>query len=83
MDKTVQVQNLLRDQIAVMDKHDPRNRSQMYVDEWGTWWNQEPGSKPGFLYQQNTVRDAVSAGIYLNEFNKHCDRVKWQILHRP
>jgi alpha-N-arabinofuranosidase len=76
MDKTVQVQNLLRDQIAVMDKHDPRNRSQMYVDEWGTWWNQEPGSKPGFLYQQNTVRDAVSAGIYLNEFNKHCERVK-------
>lgn len=76
MDKTIQLQNLLRDQIAVMDKHDPRNRSDMYVDEWGTWWNQEPGSKPGFLYQQNTIRDAVSAGIYLNEFNKHCHRVK-------
>jgi alpha-N-arabinofuranosidase len=76
MDKTIQVQNLLRDQIAIMDKHDPGNRSEMYVDEWGTWWNQEPGSQPGFLYQQNTIRDAVSAGIYLNEFNKHCHRVK-------
>jgi len=76
MDKTIKVQYLLRDQIAVMDRHDPRNRVEMYVDEWGTWWNQEPGSKPGFLYQQNSVRDAVSAGIYLNEFNQHCDRVK-------
>ncbi|MCI0499402.1 MAG: hypothetical protein L0Y36_06955, partial [Planctomycetales bacterium] len=76
MDKTVQIQNVLRDQIAVMDKHDNRKRTQLYVDEWGTWWNQEPGSKPGFLYQQNTLRDAVSAGIYLNEFNNHCDRVK-------
>jgi alpha-N-arabinofuranosidase len=48
----------------------------MSVDEWGAWYNTEPGTNPGFLYQQNTVRDALIAGITLNIFNKHCDRVK-------
>jgi len=76
MDKTIQIQVLLRDQIGIMEKYDPKKRIEMYVDEWGTWWDKEPGSKPGFLYQQNTLRDAVSAGIYLNEFNNHADRVK-------
>jgi len=46
------------------------------VDEWGTWWDAEPGTNPGFLYQQNTLRDALSAGIFLNVFNNHCGRVK-------
>jgi alpha-N-arabinofuranosidase len=48
----------------------------MIVDEWGTWYDVEPGTNPGFLYQQNTMRDALEAGINLNIFNKHCDRVK-------
>ena len=48
----------------------------MIVDEWGCWFTVEPGTNPGFLYQQNTVRDALVAGITLNIFNKHCDRVK-------
>lgn len=48
----------------------------MCVDEWGAWYTNEPGTNPGFLYQQNTVRDALIAGITLNIFNKHCDRVK-------
>ncbi|MCE5186036.1 MAG: alpha-N-arabinofuranosidase [Planctomycetaceae bacterium] len=76
MSKTLRIENIIRAHIEVMDKYDNRRRTQLYIDEWGTWWNQEPGSKPGFLYQQNTVRDAVSAGIYLNEFNKRCDRIK-------
>ena len=46
------------------------------VDEWGTWFACEPGTNPGFLYQQSTVRDALVAGVTLNIFNKHCDRVK-------
>ncbi|MDO4514904.1 MAG: alpha-L-arabinofuranosidase C-terminal domain-containing protein, partial [Lachnospiraceae bacterium] len=46
------------------------------IDEWGTWYDVEDGTNPGFLYQQNTMRDAVVAGINLNLFNKHCDRVK-------
>ena len=46
------------------------------VDEWGCWYDVEPGTNPGFLYQQNTMRDALTACITLNIFNKHCDRVK-------
>jgi len=45
------------------------------VDEWGTWYDVEPGTNPGFLYQQNTMRDAMIAGMNLNIFNKHADRI--------
>lgn len=48
----------------------------MIIDEWGTWYNVEPGTNPGFLYQQNTMRDAIVAGINLNIFNRHSDRVQ-------
>lgn len=61
---------------AIMDMYDPEKKVGMIVDEWGTWFACEPGTNPGFLYQQNTVRDALVAGITLNIFNKHCDRVK-------
>lgn len=61
---------------AIMDKYDPGKKIGMCVDEWGAWYTSEPGTNPGFLYQQNTVRDALVAGITLNIFNKHCDRVK-------
>ena len=46
------------------------------MDEWGNWHEVEPGTNPGFLYQQNTMRDALVAAVTLNIFNKHCDRVK-------
>ena len=59
-----------------MDKYDPDKKIGMCVDEWGSWYTCEPGTNPGFLYQQNTLRDALIAGITLNIFNKHCDRVK-------
>ncbi|MCM1175821.1 MAG: alpha-N-arabinofuranosidase [Blautia sp.] len=61
---------------AIMDKYDPDRKIGMIVDEWGCWFDVEPGTNPGFLYQQNTMRDALVAGITLNIFNKHCDRVK-------
>jgi alpha-N-arabinofuranosidase len=61
---------------AIMDKHDPQKRVPLYVDEWGTWYDQEPGSKPGFLYQQNSLRDAHVAALTLNIFHRHTDRVK-------
>ena len=61
---------------AIMDQYDPEKKVGMSVDEWGNWFDVEPGTNPGFLYQQNTVRDALVAGITLNIFNKHCDRVK-------
>ena len=60
----------------IMDQYDPDKKIGMIVDEWGCWFTCEPGTNPGFLYQQNTVRDALVAGITLNIFNKHCDRVK-------
>ena len=63
-----------------MDQYDPDKKIGMCVDEWGSWYTCEPGTNPGFLYQQNTVRDALIAGITLNIFNKHCDRVKMAAL---
>jgi len=61
---------------AIMDKYDPQKRVGLIVDEWGAWYDVEPGSNPGFLYQQNTLRDALVAGVTLNIFNHHADRVK-------
>ncbi len=60
---------------TIMDRYDPGRRVGMIVDEWGTWHKVEPGTNPGFLYQENTIRDAVVAGLSLNIFNRHADRV--------
>lgn len=76
MKNTLTINPLLKNNIEIMDRFDPRKRIGLFVDEWGTWWDTEPGTNPGFLYQQNTIRDAVSTGIFLNAFNNHCDRVK-------
>ena len=70
------MEELIRRHGAVMDQYDPQKKIGMMVDEWGCWFDVEPGTNPGFLYQQNTMRDALVAGITLNIFNKHCDRVK-------
>jgi alpha-N-arabinofuranosidase len=59
-----------------MDRYDPEKRVGLAVDEWGTWYRVEPGTNPGFLYQQNSLRDALVAAATLNIFNNHCDRVK-------
>jgi alpha-N-arabinofuranosidase len=61
---------------AIMDKYDPEKKVALIVDEWGTWFDAEPGTNPHFLFQQNTIRDAVSAAISLNIFNNHADRVR-------
>ena len=61
---------------AIMDRHDPARRVGLIVDEWGTWYDVEPGTNPGFLYQQNTIRDAVAAAINLHIFHKHGRRVR-------
>ena len=60
----------------ILDMYDPAKRVGFVVDEWGAWYNSEPGTNPGFLYQQNTLRDALLAGNILNIFHKHADRVK-------
>ncbi|TDG35361.1 alpha-N-arabinofuranosidase [Pedobacter changchengzhani] len=61
---------------AIMDKYDPKRNVALVVDEWGVWTNVEPGTNPGFLYQQNSMRDALLAASTLNIFNNHCERVK-------
>jgi alpha-L-arabinofuranosidase len=70
------IEDFLRRTEAIMDRYDPEKRVGMIVDEWGGWWDCEPGTNPGFLYQQNTIRDALIAGVSLNVFNRHADRVR-------
>jgi len=60
----------------IMDRYDPEKKVALIVDEWGNWFDVEPGTNPGFLYQQNTMRDAMVAAITLNVFMAHCDRVR-------
>lgn len=60
----------------VMDKYDPKRRVGLMIDEWGTWWDVEPGTNPGHLFQQNTMRDALVAAVSLNIFHNHAARVK-------
>jgi alpha-N-arabinofuranosidase len=67
---------LIRRHATIMDRYDPEKRVALVVDEWGTWYDVEPGTNPAFLYQQNTLRDALVAGLTLNIFNNHCDRVR-------
>lgn len=61
---------------AVLDRNDPARRIGLYVDEWGTWYAPEPGTEPGHLYQQNTLRDALVAAVNFNIFHRHAGRVR-------
>jgi alpha-N-arabinofuranosidase len=76
MQRTLFMEELLAKHSNIMDRYDPQKRVALIPDEWGNWHSVEPGTNPGFLYQQNTLRDAIVAGINLNIFNMHCDRVK-------
>jgi alpha-N-arabinofuranosidase len=73
---TLKMDELITKHGAMMDAYDPQRRIGLVVDEWGDWFDVEPGTNPGFLYQQNTLRDAIVAAVNLNIFHKHCDRVK-------
>jgi alpha-L-arabinofuranosidase len=73
--RTLYMEDLIKGHSAIMDKYDPDKNVGLIIDEWGTWFKVEPGTPAGFLYQQNTLRDALVAGINLNIFNNHCDRV--------
>lgn len=72
----IKMEELVTKHSAVMDKYDPEKKVGLSVDEWGIWTDPEPGTNPGFLYQQNSLRDALIAATTLNIFNNHCDRVK-------
>jgi alpha-N-arabinofuranosidase len=76
MKSALSMEELITKHSAIMDKYDPQKKIALVVDEWGGWYNVEPGTNPGFLYQQNTMRDAMIAGVTLNIFNNHSDRVR-------
>ena len=76
----LKMEELVTKHSAIMDKYDPDKKVALAVDEWGVWTDPEPGTNPGFLYQQNSLRDALIAATTLNTFNNHCDRVKMAAL---
>ncbi|TCN26578.1 alpha-N-arabinofuranosidase [Mesobacillus foraminis] len=76
MKKSLHMEELIKKHGTIMDKYDPEKRIGMIIDEWGTWFDVEPGTNPGFLYQQNSIRDALVAGLHFNIFHKHSDRVQ-------
>jgi alpha-N-arabinofuranosidase len=73
---TLKMKELVAQQSAIMDKYDPDRKVGLYVDEWGIWTDANPGTNPGFLQQQNTLRDAVIAALNLDIFMRNADRVR-------
>lgn len=73
---TLAKEELFKRNISVMDYYDPDKKVMMAVDEWGIWVDNEPGTVPGFLYQQNTMRSALCAALMLHIFHKHADRIR-------
>jgi len=73
---TMQMDDYITRHSAIMDKYDPAKRVMLAVDEWGTWYDTAPGANPGFLQQQNSLRDAVLAAINIHIFARHADRVR-------
>ncbi|MCQ2075579.1 MAG: alpha-N-arabinofuranosidase [Bacteroidaceae bacterium] len=72
----VGIEEIIKKHIDIMDKFDAKGNIDLLVDEWGTWWDEEPGSIPGHLYQQNTMRDAMVAAFSLNVFHQYTKRIK-------
>ncbi len=75
VERALHMDELIEKHGAIMDKYDPERKIKLIVDEWGSWYDVEEGTDPGFLFQQNTMRDAITAAINLNIFNQHSDRV--------
>ena len=73
---TLEMEGLISKHSAIMDKYDPDKKVALVVDEWGGWYAPLPGSNPGFLVQQNSLRDAILAALNLNIFARHADRVR-------
>jgi alpha-N-arabinofuranosidase len=73
---TLEMDGLIKSHAAIMDKYDPEKKVALVVDEWGGWYAPLPGSNPGFLVQQNSMRDAILATLNLNIFARHADRVR-------
>lgn len=75
MKAAFRIDELLSRHSTVMDAYDPSKRIGLVLDEWGTWFEVEPGTNPGFLFQQNTMRDALVASVHFDSFHRHADRL--------
>jgi alpha-N-arabinofuranosidase len=75
LSRALQMDGILTRHSAIMDRTDPRKRIGLVVDEWGNWYNVEPGTNPGFLYQQGTLRDAITTALNFDIFHRHVDRI--------
>ena len=76
LSKTIEIEDVLKKHIEIMDEADPSGRVALLLDEWGTWFDVEPGTNPGHLYQQNTMRDAIVAALNFDIFHKYTRRLK-------
>jgi len=76
MGKCLEIEDVIKKHCTIMDEKDPEKKIGLLVDEWGTWWDEEPGTVRGHLYQQNAMRDAMVAALTLNVFHRHTDRVR-------
>jgi alpha-L-arabinofuranosidase len=72
---TLKLDDYIQDNKKVLEQNDPKGNVKLYLDEWGTWYDPAPGTNPGFLYQENTLRDALVAAVNFNIFHRHIDRV--------
>src|SRR5688572_15271736 len=73
---TLKIDEYITSNEKVLDKNDPQGKVAFFVDEWGTWYSTEPGREPGFLYQQNSLRDALVAALNFHVFHAHAKRVQ-------
>ena len=76
MGKCLEIEDVIKKHSTIMDEKDPKKQIGLLVDEWGTWWDEEPGTIKGHLYQQNSMRDAMVAALTLNVFHRHTDRIR-------
>jgi alpha-N-arabinofuranosidase len=74
--RCLEIEEVIDKHMTIMDQYDPEKRVALVVDEWGAWHRVEEGTNPGFLYQQNSLRDAMVAALSLNYFNERCERIK-------
>ncbi len=70
------MESLIEGHWTVMGEYDPRHRTKLVVDEWGSW--HRSGTEIAthhMLGQQQTMRDALVASISLDTFHRHADKV--------
>jgi len=76
MGKCLEIEDVICRHDSIMTASDPKKKIGLLVDEWGTWWDEEPGTIHGHLYQQNAMRDAMVAALSFNVFHRHTDRIR-------